>query len=387
MRSDTRVQVLACSATMVAQLGVTLYLPATPDIVESLYMSESQGYTSMLMYLGGAVVPLVFAARIVAAFGRAIVLLGFCCTLFGGSLLCIWASDSTDFYISRLLQGVGGGGAALIARALLSEIYSGIALAKSLSLLSYAFVFSLIAGQVAGGYLVSVFHWKILSLIVIVGSIVIMCLLLPVRERLSLLDARGRRRVCASSYAHIIVQRSFYLPVIVGGCSYGLFVIYQGMGVYVFDLMLGWSSSEYGLFGVGLGIAYFFGALSVRLALRWMGTYSVTLLGVSVMALAVLLFLLAILEYVGRHVVVMSYFAIWYAQAVMYPCVASMAVKKSAGIESMMLFSFSQQFVALLFGALATVAIPFGMHGVAWLAIGLGSCGAVVAIRLSIKRS
>ncbi|MDQ0740061.1 MFS transporter [Pseudomonas sp. W4I3] len=387
MRSNTRLQVLACSTTMMAQLGVTLYLPATPSIVESLNMSEAEGYTSLLMYLGGGAIPLIFASRTINCFGRSAVLLGFCCALFSGSVLSMWASDSDVLYFSRMMQGVGGGGAALIGRALLAEIYSGVDLARSLSLLSYAFVFALIVGQVVGGYLVSFFSWKALSLTMAFGSVLIVSLLLPVRKVLCLFDARGRRRVSGFVFANIIVQRSFYLPVVVGGCGYGVFVIHQGVGAYVFNLLLGWESSDYGLFGVGLGLAYFLGALSVRLALRSMSTFSLSVLTISVMVAAVSIFLLATLGYVGRHAAVMAYLAIWYAQAVTYPCVASMAVQKFSGMEAMMLFSFFQQMLALLLGTVAAAFIPLGLSSVALLTLGLSSAGVIVTMCLSIKRT
>lgn len=181
VQSKTRMVVLACGTTMMAQLGVTLYLPAMPDIVQTLGVSEAQGYNSLLMYLGGATVPLILAAHLIRLFGRSAVLLGFCCVFFSGSVLSLWAYDAKSFYFFRLLQGIGGGGAALIGRALLSENFSGASLAKSLSLLSYSFVFALVVGQVAGGYLVSFFRWEVIAVIIACGSIITSILVLSVR--------------------------------------------------------------------------------------------------------------------------------------------------------------------------------------------------------------
>lgn len=387
MQPSVRILALACSMTMVAQLGVTLYLPVMPDIVAALNMSEAEGYNSLLMYLGGAVAPIMLVAHIIRIFGRSTVLLGFCCIFFSASLFSAWAYNDTSFYISRLLQGFGAGGAALIGRALLSETFSGTRLARSLSLLSYAFVFALVVGQVAGGSLASFVRWEVVVVVMAVGSIITSALVLPVRKALADLDINSRQRASGSSYVGMISQPSFYLPVIVGGCGYGVFVIYQGVGVYVFDLLLGWGSLQYGMLGAWLGLAYFLGALTVRYALRSMSVYALSLVGVSVLVVAVLLFLLTTLKYLERHVAIVAYFAVWYAQAMMYPCVASMAVKKYPGIESMMLFGFLQQLVALVFGTLASLVIPFGMHVVALLALGLGSLGAVVTILQSIKRT
>ncbi|MBI6566230.1 MFS transporter [Pseudomonas synxantha] len=385
MQPSTRMLMLACSTTMMAQSGVTLYLPAMPYIATALSMSEAEGYNSLLMYLGGAVAPIILAAPIIRMFGRSAVLLGFCGLFFSASLLSAWACDDTSFYLSRLLQGFGAGGAALIARALLSETFSGARLARSLSLLSYAFVFALMVGQVAGGSLVAFFRWEAVAVVMAFGAFVSAALVLPARQALSELDTDSRRRVRGSGYA-CLSQPSFYMPVLVGGCGYGVFVVYQGVGVYVFDRLLGWGSTQYGMLGVWLGLAYFLGALTARHALKSMSVHALSMVGVSVLAVAIVLFLLTTLKYMDRHSAIAAYFAVWYAQALMYPCVASMAVKKYPGIESMMLFSFLQQLVALLFGALASLAIPFGMHIVALLALGLGSLGVVMMILLSIKR-
>ncbi|WP_411380659.1 MFS transporter [Pseudomonas sp. MPB26] len=372
---------------MMAQLGVTLYLPVMPAIVGALNMSEVEGYNSLLMYLGGAVVPLTFAVRVIRAFGRSTVLLAFCCIFLSASLMSILARYDTGFYLSRLLQGFGAGGAALIGRALLSEIFSGARLAKHLTLLSYSFVFALIMGQVAGGHVVSFGRWEVISFIMAFGSVTTIFLVLSVKNTLCGLDTCERQRTNSKKYAFIIRKRHFYLPVILGGCGYGVFVVFQGVGVYVFEMLMGWGSSEYGMFGTWLGLAYFLGTLSVRIALKSISLNALSVVGSSVMILAALIFLLTILAYVKQHFVVMAYLAVWYAQAMMYPCVASMAVKNYPGIESMMLFSFLQQLVALLLGTLASLVIPVGMHGVAWLAFGLGGLGAAVAILLSIKRS
>ena len=110
-------------------------------------------------------------------------------------------------------------------------------------------------------------------------------------------------------------------------------------------------------------------------------------MGVMVLLAAVTAFFLSTLHYLERHFVVVAYVAVWYAQALMYPCVASMAVKKYPGLESLMLFSFLQQLVALFFGTLASLVMPGGMHVVALLTLGLGSMGAVVAVLLSLKRN
>lgn len=85
------------------------------------------------------------------------------------------------------------------------------------------------------------------------------------------------------------------------------------------------------------------------------------------------------------HLVVGTYLVIWYAQATLYPCAAAMAVNRIPGAHPMMLFSFLQQLVALIFGALATFFIPYGIQTVALLTACLGGLGVLTTL-LILKR-
>lgn len=157
--STQRALLLACCTTIIAQLGVTLYIPATTQLAPQLNIEEAKGYKILLFYLGGAVLPIAFMSRLISSFGRYTAVLVCCAILLIGSALSLFSFGPEAFFFSRFTQGLGAGGGALIGRALLTDISSGAALAKNLSVLSYSFILALIGGQVVGGFLVSSLNW------------------------------------------------------------------------------------------------------------------------------------------------------------------------------------------------------------------------------------
>ncbi|PHN57690.1 hypothetical protein AO268_00830 [Pseudomonas sp. ICMP 8385] len=380
-----RVLLLACCTTIIAQLGITLYIPATTQLASRLNTEEAEGYKILLFYLGGAVLPIVFMSRLIRSFGRCTAILVCCAILFIGSVLSLLSFGPEAFFFSRFMQGIGAGGGALIGRTLLTDISSGAALAKNLSGLSYSFIFALIGGQVAGGFLISSLNWIALPCLLIIGLILTSTLAFIIRARLYKLDTLTKESTPTPNYYSIAIQPSFYLPVILGGCGYGIFIVYQGIGAYVFHSNFRWNSADYGTFGLWLGLAYYLGAFTVRRALNIVSICQLSISGACLLTAATSVLFLAAWQNMSVHLAIGTYLVIWYAQATLYPCTAAMAVNRLPGANPMMLFSFLQQLVALTFGALATFFIPYGIQTVALLTACLAGFGVVTAF-LILKR-
>lgn len=380
-----RVLLLACCTTIIAQLGITLYIPATTQLASILNTEETESYKVLLFYLCGAVLPIAFMSRLIRRSGRYTAILVCYATLFVGSMLSLFSFGPETFLLSRFMQGIGAGGGALIGRALLTDISSGAALAKNLSVLSYSFILALIGGQVVGGFLTSSLNWIALPYLMIIGLVLTCALAYKIRTRLYKLDAMEKESVLTPNYYSTATQPSFYLPVILGGCGYGIFIIYQGIGAYVFHANFRWNSADYGTFGLWLGLAYYLGALTVRRALIVVSVCQLSIFGACLLVASSGVLFLAAWQNMSIYLVFGTYLVIWYAQATLYPCAAAMAVNRIPGAHPMMLFSFLQQLVALIFGALATFFIPYGIQTVALLTACLGGLAVVTAL-LILKR-
>ena len=129
--------------------------------------------------------------------------------------------------ILRLLQGITGGGAAVISRAIASDLYKGNELTKFLSLL-------MLVNGVApllpalGGIILSVAVWRVIFVILtIFGILMVMGSLTKIPESLSLeyRDSSGIK-VIFQNFKSLLGTPRFVLPMLIQGVSFILLFSY-----------------------------------------------------------------------------------------------------------------------------------------------------------------
>lgn len=108
----------------------------------------------------------------------------------------------------RALQGVGAGGAALIARIIVRDNWSGDELARRLSVLSIAFITALGGGQFVGGLLSQYSHWQMGF--VLMGATGLAILALMATLPLEAGRDRGPRPAMTATYFAILRRPGFF---------------------------------------------------------------------------------------------------------------------------------------------------------------------------------
>ena len=149
---------LSCS-----QLASQIFLPALPQIAESLALSATQSQamiTGYFMFLGISqlvVGPLrdKFGDRPVFFIGQSIFILG--------TLLCAVSTSAALFSLGRILQGVGAASPLLISRTLLVATLSGAQLKMAMAKLALVSSCVAVFAPLIGGTLSSLVSWQFLA--------------------------------------------------------------------------------------------------------------------------------------------------------------------------------------------------------------------------------
>ncbi|KAF7765149.1 hypothetical protein PCIT_a4468 [Pseudoalteromonas citrea] len=149
---------LSCS-----QLASQIFLPALPQIAESLALSATQSQamiTGYFMFLGVSqlvVGPLrdKFGDRPVFFIGQSIFILG--------TVLCAVSTSAALFSFGRILQGVGAASPLLISRTLLVATLSGAQLKMAMAKLALVSSCVAILAPLIGGTLTSLVSWQFLA--------------------------------------------------------------------------------------------------------------------------------------------------------------------------------------------------------------------------------
>ncbi|MER3010524.1 MFS transporter [Serratia nematodiphila] len=368
-----RTMTLACLLVFMAQMATTVYLPSLPTVMRELAMSRRATELSISIFVIGAALPVLFWGAAADRFGRRAPLTLSLLLFIGCSGLLALCSNGTQLLALRALQGVGAGGAAIIARIIVRDNWSGDELARRLSVLSIAFITALGGGQFIGGLLSQYSHWQMGFVLMGATGLIILALMatLPLEAG----RAGGVRPAMAATYFAILRRPGFFWPACVGGLGFATTVTLQEVSPFVMQQGFGLNVTAFGALGLVIGVAYFSGALTVNRTVARVGGKKLMQTGSGIVALATAAILLLwwsgiLAGLSGMALFIALYCLTIFGQAVLFPNSMAMAVSdaKEHGAYAMALCGFLQQCLA---GVAAAGAVLLEHHGLWALAIAL----------------
>ncbi|AXX26492.1 MFS transporter [Serratia marcescens] len=375
---------LACLLVFMAQMATTVYLPSLPTVMRELAMSRRATELSISIFVIGAALPVLFWGAAADRFGRRVPLTLSLFLFIGCSGLLALCSNGTQLLALRALQGVGAGGAAIIARIIVRDNWSGDELARRLSVLSIAFITALGGGQFIGGLLSQYSHWQMGF--VLMGATGLAILALMVTLPLEAGRAREPRPAMAATYFAILRRPGFFWPACVGGLGFATTVTLQEVSPFVMQQGFGLNVTAFGALGLVIGVAYFSGALTVNRTVARVGGKKLMQTGSGIVALATAAILLLwwsgiLAGLSGMALFIALYCLTIFGQAVLFPNSMAMAVSdaKEYGAYAMALCGFLQQCLA---GVAAAGAGLLEHHGLWALAIALLGLGGWLMVKL-----
>ncbi|BEN90666.1 MFS transporter [Serratia marcescens] len=368
-----RTMTLACLLVFMAQMATTVYLPSLPTVMRELAMSRRATELSISIFVIGAALPVLFWGAAADRFGRRAPLTLSLLLFIGCSGLLALCSNGAQLLALRALQGVGAGGAAIIARIIVRDNWSGDELARRLSVLSIAFITALGGGQFVGGLLSQYSHWQMGF--VLMGATGLAILALMATLPLEAGRDRGPRPAMTATYFAILRRPGFFWPACVGGLGFATTVTLQEVSPFVMQQGFGLNVTAFGALGLVIGIAYFSGALTVNRTVARVGGKKLMQTGSGIVALATVAILILwwseILAGLSGMVLFIALYCLTiFGQAVLFPNSMAMAVSdaKEYGAYAMALCGFLQQCLA---GVAAAGAVLLEHHGLWALAIAL----------------
>ncbi|KAA8883748.1 multidrug effflux MFS transporter [Nocardia colli] len=315
----------ACSAVAAAQMATTIYLPSMPALGADIGAGDATLQLSVAVFVVFAALPVVAWGRAAERFGRvpAFVAAGLCFILASAGLALI--TNAPELLGLRVVQAIGAGGIAVVARMMIKDLFSGAELARQLSLLSMAFVVALGGGQVVGGVLTSTVGWRygfaVLAVLAAVPVALALRISLPKPEAKS--PAKGTVR-------RLIGDRNFVASAVAGGIGFAVIVMIQQKSAFIFTDRFSLQPWVFGLFGVLYGAAYLAGATYVRRTVRRVGAHAMMRQGAWIMlAGCVLITVVWVFDSpraIALPVFLAGYIATTFGQATLFPNSAAHAV-------------------------------------------------------------
>lgn len=245
----------------IGPLTIDTYLPALPTLSAELAATDVQAQTTITSLLVGLGFGQLIVGPLSDAFGRRRPLLIGLSLHAGASVLCALAPSINMLIGTRMLQGLAGAAVAVVAMAMVRDLFSGYRAAQVLSRLILVIGVAPILAPSLGGALLSATSWR--GIFVVLAGIALALLTLaffalpetlPPSRRL-----RPSLRATGAAYAGLLRDGVFVLLVIIAALLFSTLFAYIAGSPFVLQDIFGLTPQQFGLaFGlnaVGLIIA------------------------------------------------------------------------------------------------------------------------------------
>ncbi|HEX4811349.1 MAG TPA: multidrug effflux MFS transporter [Nonomuraea sp.] len=372
----------------IGPLSIDMYLPSLPAIASEMLSAPAQVQLTLTACLAGISVGQVIAGPVSDVRGRRVPLIVGVAGFMVASLLCAFAPSVPMLIAFRLLQGMLGGAALVIVRAVVRDLYDGAGIARVFATLMLVSGLAPILAPIAGAQLLAFTSWRGVFVALSVAGLVLTLAVLPgVRETLPA-DRResGGLKHTVRTFWRLLRDRAFMGYALTGGLLFGAMFGYISGSPFVLQEIYGATPQQFSLiFGLNalalIGMAQVGGRLSGRvqpLALVVVGL-STGLVGAGVL-------LTAVLTGLGLGGVVTGLFVIMLGLGLVLPGTAALALASQpaqvAGTASAL-----AGVLQFALGGMSAPAVGLAGSGTATpmaaIMLGLVACAALVFVTLA----
>ncbi len=259
----------------IGPFAIDMYLPALPAIGQSLHADVRQVQMSLMSFFFAVAVSQIVYGPASDMFGRKVPLYFGIALFVVGSIGCALSPGIEMLIVFRFIQGVGGGAAMVVPRAIVRDLHTGNEAARLMALLMLVFSVSPILAPLVGSLVIDFGGWRGIFWAVTVAGLIGLGMLAtalpetrPVAQR-----AESSVRSAFAGYLLLMRDRHFLGLTLIGGFGISAFFIYLANSSFVLISHYGLSARMYSMaFSINavsyIGVSQLTGQLSTRFGLK-----------------------------------------------------------------------------------------------------------------------
>jgi DHA1 family bicyclomycin/chloramphenicol resistance-like MFS transporter len=344
--------------TATPPLAMDMYLPSLPEVTRSLHAPAATVQLTLTACLAGMALGQLVVGPMSDKWGRRRPLLTGLAVYVVATVLCALAPTVEVLVAFRLAQGLAGAAGIVIARAVVRDLYDGVAMARFFSTLMLISGVAPIVAPLIGGQILRVTDWRgVFVVLTVVGVLLAGVVWTKLPETLAPADRHpGGVGQALRSMGALLADVRFSGYMLAGGFTFAALFAYISASPFVIQELYGASpqtfSLLFGLNSVGLVIV---GQINGKMLVGRVSLDRVLAVGLATViaaATALLLMSLGVFGDVGLAPVAAALFVLMSAMGVALPntqALALMRVKHTAGSASALLGTSS-----FLIGAIAS---------------------------------
>ena len=302
---------------LVAMMAVStdLYLPAIPQLIESLGADVSQGQLTLSVFLMGFAIGQLFYGGISDRHGRKPVLYLGLVIYLAGTLGSIFAPDINTLIGARFVQGLGGASAPVLARAMVSDSHDRVDAARIMASIAGTMALVPAVAPVFGSWLLYFFDWRAHFVLLLVLGLLTFAGVTRLQESLKTASTEKLKLSnIFSQFPLCLKNPSFVGFALCGGATYAAMFAYISTSSFLIIGLLGLAPEYFGYTFMVVVFGYIAGAMTSARLVRRRGVVRVLALGQLAGLLAAgLLMTLAILEINRLAPMLLAFFMVFMA--------------------------------------------------------------------------
>lgn len=270
---DRTIFILAIGViSAVSPMATDMYLASMPAMGEFYGSPASTLQLSLSTYMVGMAVGQFLLGPVSDVWGRHRLLVAGTTVFLLSSVGIVFSTDVTVLLVLRGVQGFAGAAGVVIARAIVSDIASGVEAAKLYSLLGTIVSVAPIVAPVLGGLIATWAPWQVVFWVLAgFGALMVACVVFVIPETLPPERRRDGGILATLGLARtVVVNRAFMAWALAMSLAFGSLFSYVSASSFVMQNVVGLSSIGYSIaFAAAAFGSVVTGLINVRLLNRF----------------------------------------------------------------------------------------------------------------------
>lgn len=295
--------------TTFGPLTIDMYVPSLPNVQSDFGTTTSQVQLTLSFAMIGLAIGQFTFGPLSDAYGRKKIALLIISIYVIASLIAVFTTSLSLLLVIRLIQGLTGGGAIVIAKASIGDQHKGKSLAKGLASLLVVNGIITILAPLIGGYALSVSNWKAIFLILTIVSFAILIFAFFKMEETRDADlTKLNFALIFKDFGYLLKKPAFIIPMLLQGLTYVMLFSFSSAAPFItqkiYDMTPQQFSILFALNGIGLIITSQLTALLVEYINRYFLLVLLTLIQIS----GVVLILFTLILHLPLWVLIIAFF-------------------------------------------------------------------------------
>ena len=364
--------ILSCLVGALFQLAVYLYLPAFLVLQSDFGVSSGSIQSTIFIYMVGSAIGQLLGGFLADKHEvKRLFVIAALCSMFASIFMAI-SHNFDNFYILRLIQGIGLGLCMTYMRIILRKVLDGVYLASAFITMSMAFAISAMVAPFIGSQVIDYFSWRVIFVLLAVLGFVLSYLgfvylnKIKFKEEIKNSDSVSTLKTIRG----IFTNKIFMFNCLAGSIAYGVTISFAALSPYLLIKTLNFTPQAFGYLSLIPPTGYLVGG--------WWGSRSVVKLGQQFLIKVALWLILiagiglALANIIGLFnglIIVLFAFIASAGQAILFGNSMGLALSGFSNVKSInyasAIFGFIQSCVMGLFALFCAIVPTSNLYGLA----------------------